>query len=47
MFLRKMKEKKLPNEEIIKYFCCYHWYGLIPKHFHYLTTTITENKIKK
>ena len=37
MFLRKMKEKKLPNEEIVKYFCCYRWYGLIPRHFHYLT----------
>ena len=26
-------------EEIVQYYCCYHWCGLIPKPFHYLTTT--------
>ena len=25
-----MEEKKLPNEEIIQYYCCYRWCGLIP-----------------
>ena len=29
VFLKNMKEKKLPNEEIVKYFCCYRGYGLI------------------
>ena len=23
--------------EIVQYYYCYHWCGLIPKHFHYLT----------
>ena len=37
VFLKKMKGKKLPNEEIIQYYCCYHWCGLILGPFHYLT----------
>ena len=37
VFLRKMKEKKLPSEEIVQYYCCYHWCGLILGLFHYLT----------
>ena len=37
VFLRKMKEKKLSDEEIIKYYCCYYWCGLILGPFHYLT----------
>ena len=34
---KKDEREELPNEEIVKYFCCYRWYGLIPRHFHYLT----------
>ena len=34
---REEIEKKLLNEEIVQYYCCYHWCGLIPRHFHYLT----------
>ena len=34
---REEIENKLLNEEIIQYYCCYHWCGLIPRHFHYLT----------
>ena len=26
-------------EEIVQYYCCYHWCGLISRPFHYLTTT--------
>ena len=26
-------------EEIVQYYCCYYWCGLIPKPFHYLITT--------
>ena len=33
---REEIENKLLNEEIIQYYCCYHWCGLIPRHFHYL-----------
>ena len=34
---REEVEKKLLNEEIIQYYCCYHLCGLIPELFHYLT----------
>ena len=34
---REEVEKKLLNEEIVQYYCCYHLCGLIPELFHYLT----------
>ena len=34
---REEVEKKIPNEEIVQYYCCYRLCGLIPEPFHYLT----------
>jgi len=39
-----MKEKKLSDEEIIKYYCCYRWCGLILGPFHYLTKNKKNKK---
>ena len=34
---REEVEKKLTNEEIVQYYCCYRLCGLIPEPFHYFT----------
>ena len=30
-------------KEIVQYYCCYRWYGLIPGPFHYLTVGAKHN----
>ena len=34
-------------EEIVQYYCCYHWCGLIPKRFHYLTQKKKKTRLTK